>query len=450
MGKLKQLWTNVRSSLWFIPFLVLAAMIALAYGAIELDSRQRIDFSERWPRFFAADPEGSRAMLGAIATSMITVAGVVFSITIVALAQASTQYSPRVLRNFMRDRRNQVVLGAFVGIYAYCLVVLRNVTGTNGDSVPSLAVLAGFLLSLLGIVFLIYFIHHIATSIQATEMVAAIAAETTATIRKMYPESPPDEQQETEDNTDPAFDDGAWHKVPALATGYLQQAEVTSMFRLACDRQLVVRMANQVGEFVIKGRPIAWVSECGPPDQRMIEQINACFGIDSFRTIDQDPSFGVRQIVDIALKALSPGINDTGTALTCVDYLSAILCELAPLRLGPHQRLSEGTVRVLVKGVTFSAFLKDAFSPIIENAEGNSAVLMHLLRSLERISEVIPLRSRRRCLEAQLNSIAEIVEKSLKVTHARREVEEQVARVRKCITGELRSAERINAASVTP
>ena len=168
MNKIRQTWGTVRDSLWFMPTLSVLMAVLLAILLIVVDSILGNELWLRWSLVFGAGAEGSRGMLSAIATSMITVAGVAFSITIVALAQTSTQYSSRILRKFMGDRTNQLVLGVFVAIYAYCLIVLRTIrSGDEGGFVPSLAVLMAIVLAFVGIGVLIYFIHHIARSLQA-------------------------------------------------------------------------------------------------------------------------------------------------------------------------------------------------------------------------------------------------------------------------------------------
>jgi uncharacterized membrane protein len=169
------LWTGLRASLWFIPSLIVATAITLALLAVEADAHvNNAELLRSFPRLFGGGAEGSRAMLSTIAGSIMTVAGVSFSITIATLAQASSQYTPRILRNFMSDRANQVVLGVFVGIFAYCLVVLRTIRGSNGVVfVPSIAVLLSVALALVGVAFFIFFIHHTAKSLQASKIRAA-------------------------------------------------------------------------------------------------------------------------------------------------------------------------------------------------------------------------------------------------------------------------------------
>ena len=176
MVQLRTLLIQLRSSLWFLPTLIVLGSGALAIAFIEIDSRVSLKLLTNFPRLFGAGAEGSRGMLTSIAGSMITVAGVTFSITIVALSQASSQYSSRVLRNFMRDRGNQAVLGVFLGIFTYCLLVLRAIRGGDeGGFVPSLSVFGALILALVAIGFLIFFIHHAASSLQASNVIAAAA-----------------------------------------------------------------------------------------------------------------------------------------------------------------------------------------------------------------------------------------------------------------------------------
>ena len=179
MNKLKQLWDNLRSSFWFVPSLILAFSIALAMTLVQVHSTASSQWLARWPRLFGASVKGSREILSTIAGSMMTVVGVTFSMTLVALVLASSQYTSRILRNFMGDRVTQVVLGVFSGIFAYCLIILRTIrSGDEGGFVPSLAVFFAMVLAMSGIGVLIFFIHHIAASIQASSIIATVADET--------------------------------------------------------------------------------------------------------------------------------------------------------------------------------------------------------------------------------------------------------------------------------
>ena len=188
MNKLKQLWSNLRSSFWFMPSLIVVVSIVFAVVLIEADSAGSDRWLARWPRLFGAGAEGARGMMSTIAGSMMTVVGVTFSMILVVLALASSQYTSRILRNFMRSRVTQVVLGIFAGIFTYCLIVLRTIRGGDeGAFVPSLAVFFGFVLALGGVGALMFFIHHIASSIQASSIIASVAQETIAAIDRLFP-----------------------------------------------------------------------------------------------------------------------------------------------------------------------------------------------------------------------------------------------------------------------
>lgn len=235
MGNLKKFLIDLRSSLWFIPSLVVAGSVVLALGLIELDLRVDPALRENYPRLFAADAEGSRAMLSAVAGSMITVAGVVFSVVIVSLSLASTQYTSRVLRHFMRDRANQSVLGVFLGIFAYCIVVLRtfSAAGSGEEFVPSIAVLTGAFLSLVGMGFLILFIHHTAAAVQASEIIASISEETVAAVDNIFPEELPAGQDGSREAEGEVTTEGEWRPVPSSETGYVQTVEIEILLSFA-------------------------------------------------------------------------------------------------------------------------------------------------------------------------------------------------------------------------
>jgi uncharacterized membrane protein len=250
-----------------VPAVIVCAAVTLALALIETDRMLAPNVRDSWPRLFGTGAAGSRGMLSTIAGSMITVAGVIFSITIVSLSLASGQYSSRVLRNFMRDRMNQTVLGVFVGIFAYCLVVLRTIRGGDeGVFVPALSVLVAVALAFVGIAFLIFFVDHIGSSIQASQIVATVAKDTLETVDHLFPENrgePAVEPERAASLTQRQFR-GA---IPARRTGYVQRVDVVALMAFARARQTTVRMERRVGEFVIEDTPLA----SGPsPDLRRL------------------------------------------------------------------------------------------------------------------------------------------------------------------------------------
>lgn len=421
MNRVRMYWEGLRSRMWFIPALIVAGAVVLAVGLIELDmpgSAGRL--AERWPRLFGSGAEGSRGLLSAIASSMITVAGVCFSITVVALTLASSQYTSRILRNFMRDRANQVVLGVFVGVFAYCLVVLRTIRGGDeGAFIPGLAVLVAVLLAFVAIGFLIFFIHHVAASLQATNIIEAVTAETLLAVERLFP-APIGEAAVMPAGEEPpaALAPLTWETIPALKTGYIQAIDADALFDLAREQSMIVRMEKGIGEFVIEACPLASVSGT-PPDEDTVRKLNAAYAVGRHRTVDQDAGYGIRQIVDVALKALSPGINDTTTAINCIDYLGAILVKLATRKIASPYRSEAGQLRLITLGPTFQSLLADAFVQIRQNAEGNAAVLGRLLQVLATVMARTSDEQRANALRQQADLVLESVDRSIPSAHDR-------------------------------
>ncbi len=366
---------------------------------------------EQWPRLFGSGAEGARGLLTVVASSMITIAGVVFSITLVALSLASSQYTSRVLGNFLGDSVTQSVLGAFVGIFAYCLVVLRTIRGGDEDQfVPSIAVLVGLLLGLVGIGVLIYFIHHISTSIQASHILAAATAETVRAVDHLFPEGAGEEGAE---EVPAAIDaERAWHLVTADRTGYVQSLDTKSLLAFASERETVVRMERRVGQFVIAGEPLAAVLKQAPSEDD-VRQLRGMYAVGIQRTIEQDAAFGVRQIVDVALKALSPGVNDTTTAVMCLDHLTAILARLTNRRVESCFRSQDGVLRLLTRGPSYADLVGEAFDQIRQNAGGNVAVLEGLFGAIALLAGRTKSARRREVLLEHAHAVAHLSERSL-------------------------------------
>ncbi len=430
VNPLKTLWVSIRSSLWFVPTIIVAVSILLAVGLVEADKHLELKWAERFPLLFGAGADGSRGMLSTIAGSMITVAGITFSLTIAALVTASGQYTSRILRNFMRDRRNQFVLGCFVGIFTYCLVVLRTIRGTSeGDFIPSLAVFAGLLLAVLGIAVLVFFIHHIATSIQATTIIASITAETLAATDRAFPDDA--EQAPTAEQVQ-AFDANAeakrWRPVGSRARGYVQNIAATELLKLAQEHGVIVRLDVRPGDFATEMSSLMSISEKTAVEEQALAKFLDSISINRFRTIDQEPGFGIRQLVDIALKALSPGINDTTTAVMCIDHLAAALAHVAARAMPMNLKAEDGQVRLIMPGTSFADMLDMAFDQIRNNAARNVAVMAHMLRAIATIASRTVDVGRRESLRHHLALVSDLARRTIDTDHDRDKVE--VERVR--------------------
>ena len=430
MNSFKQLWSNLRSSFWFMPSMIVVASIALAAVLIEADSAVDDRWLAQWPRLLGAGADGARGMMSTIAGSMMTVVGVTFSIVLMVLALASSQYTSRILRNFIRSRVTQVVLGIFAGNFTYCLIVLRTIrSGDEGAFVPNLAVSFGFVLALFGVGALIFFIHHIASSIGASSIIASVADETIAAVDRLFPVSlgqgPGDDDDDEQPLRPPS--ERKWRAVMAGESGYIQSVNSTALVRLARDRNTIVWMDHGIGEFVVQNTTLALLALEEPPDQETIDDLQATFSISRHRMVDQDAAFGIRQIVDIALKALSPGINDTTTAVICVDYLTAILARIAPRQIPSSRRYEEGELRVIAKGPNFESLLAESYDQIRNNAQGNVAIMSRMLGALQTLASLTSSPHRRRVIGDQVQWIAELAERSIESVHNRERIGTKLA-----------------------
>ncbi|WP_400190861.1 DUF2254 domain-containing protein [Hymenobacter sp. B81] len=435
MNRFRALWQNLNASLWFVPTLMVAGAILLAFGLVLLDARVPHDWLPDYPLLFGAGADGARGMLTAIAGSMVTVAGLIFSLTLSTLAQVSSQYTPRVLRNFMRDRANQLVLGFFVSIFVYCLIVLRTIRGGDeGRFIPSLAVGMGLVLALVSIGVLIFFIHHMASSIQAANIVRNATEETEAAIRRLFPDRL-GQPADAADARELLRQAGqlSWQPVPARATGYVQSVDEAGLLALARTLPGVVRMEHGIGGFVARGAALVSVARYGPGAARvtdeLIRQANSLFSLGSQRTIEQDAGFGLRQIVDIALKALSPGVNDTTTAIIGVDHLGALLAQLADRHLAGPLRADADQVRVVAVRPSFEQFVATAFDQVRSSAAGNAAVYLRLLTALATIAQRTQDPPRLLALRQQAELVAEAAERTLATEYERAQVRERLGKL---------------------
>ncbi len=429
--KLEQFWTSLRASLWLIPGAMIIIFIALALVLIEVDSNTKIQWLENYPRLFGMGADGSRGMLSAIAGSMLTVATLAFSLTLSAVTQASGQFTPRIFPNFIRDRANQFVLGYFVSVFAYCLLVLRTIRGVDEIKfVPSLAVIVGLLLALGGIVALVFFFHHIADSLQITKIIDNIAEETKKSIERLFPEQLGEAASvEEKKETRQAVEAKIWVKIPALRTGYIQNVDADGLLEFAAENKILLRMRRGVGQFAGRGATLAEIA----PDtettnwetsveKEKIKTINDFFSLDRHRTIEQDVGFGIRQIVDIALKALSPGVNDTTTAVTCIDYLGEITGEIARRKMPVKVRSKDNVPRVIVVALDFESYVETAFDQIRTSGKANQAIFERLLSAIAFVAECATDEYRRAVLRRQIYLITEYAEQTLETDYEKEKV----------------------------
>lgn len=407
--RFRQVLQQLLDSLWFVPGLMVIASVVMAVGIIEFDANTSWNGTKRFPLLFGVGADGSRAMLTAIAGSMLTVAALTFSLTLAAITQASSQYSPRVLRNFMGDRVNQIVMGYFVAVFTYCLIVLGTIRGGDeGKFVPGTAVLVGLFMALGGVVALILFIHHIAQSLQTGTIVQRIHHESIEAIDNLFPDrfgDAIDDPQQLKAALAYTRELTGWHPVASTQTGYLQRINTDGLLAWAKKNRVVLKVEKDMGSFVgVKTVLFSVRSGMERPDPDEADWPNDLMNyvsVGSNRNIGQDVAYGIQQLVDISLKALSPGINDTTTAIMAIDYLGAICAQLA-CRDFPARLRSDGKqLRILVMSADFETYVRLAFTLVRINAKGNHAIFRRLLRALALVGDNVIRDERRAVLHEQ-------------------------------------------------
>ena len=366
--------------------------VVLAIATVELDRAATAGWLQRLSWIYSGGAEGASLLLGTVAGSMIAIAGTVFSMTLVALSLASSQLGPRLLRNFMRDTANQVVLGTFVATFVYCLLVLRTVRRADEAAfVPHLSASVGILLAMVSIGVLIYFIHHVSVSIQADEVVARVSRELHDGIDRLFPghlsKSASQVSNAPGEAVLPAAFANEARSVGAVQDGYLQRIDADALMDLAVREDLLLRLERRPGHYLVEGRALVRVWPGDRLTESLVGRINAAFVSGNQRTGAQDVEFSFQQLVEIAVRALSPGINYPFTAIVCVDRLASGLCRLARRDMPSAQRFDRhGNLRLVAPGPTFVGIVDVAFNQIRQSARSNPAVAIRLLDAIRQIA----------------------------------------------------------------
>jgi uncharacterized membrane protein len=387
-AKMQSLWESIHTSFWFLPALLTAVAIALAIGIVQLDRSISWNVRTVGEFLYPGGGQGARLVLSTIAGSTITVAGVTFSITIAALTMAGAQFGPRLLRNFLADKGNQMVLGTFVGTFIYCLLVMRTVRSEDsGEFVPRIAVTVGTALALASFIVLIYFFHHASSSIQAEQVVDTIFRELMEEIDSAFPLER--SAQEEPPTPEPPRVDSDEHTVvvTANASGYVRAVDVDGLLSLATDRDLRIQLKHRAGDFVFEGTPLAAVEGAGRAEESVHERVREAFLLGKYRSLKQDVEFAIQQLVDMALRALSPSLNDPYTAVNCIDRLGGAICHLNARPGASPYRYDEGqTLRLILAVPTYEGILDAAFTQIRQNLQRSLGASIRLLEALQAIA----------------------------------------------------------------
>jgi len=334
-----------------------------------------------------SDPQVAQVILGGIAASVMTVVSIVFAILLMTLTLASMQFSPRIIVSFSRDHVTQWTLGIFLGTFMYCVAALPAAHTYPKPFEPVLSVVGAMFLALTCVAWLLFFIHHISQAISVNHIVDRIASETEAMILEMMPNPAPPQQRK---NEQPPHGGESETIIPSPASGYIRFIAAGRLLAMAKNHHLSVRVLRRVGHFVPAGVGLLAVSKAHRLTPQLIDELGSAFDIGPSRTLQQDVEFGILQIVDIALKAISPAVNDPSTAITCVDQLSRILICFAG-REQPELGLYDppGVLRVMIPSLNLERLVESAFEQIRSYSKSDVAVSLRLLRALGDIGETV-------------------------------------------------------------
>lgn len=384
--KLIAVWQALRSSYWFIPTLMAMGASAIAYALVSINDIIPPEAVSKLRWLYAGGPEGARSVLSTIAGSIVTVAGTTFSVTIAALALTSSQFGPRLLRTFRRDTGNQIVLGVFLSTFLYCVLILRTIRGTDdGIYVPHFAVSFGVLLAIISLVVLIYFIHHSAASIQVSNLMSLVSEDLMATVKRNL--------RPIEDDPGARLDEpkdvpGEETILKAKKAGYLLRVDYDALVRSAADKKCVVTVHLRPGNLCLSELRLATVHSASTLDEDDAKDFLGHFYIGSERTPEQDPEHGFQQLAEVGVRALSPGINDPFTAMSCLDQLTEGMAEVACRRIPSRFLFDEhGQLRVVAVSFTYEELVVAGFQHIRKAARANREVLAHLSRRLQVLVE---------------------------------------------------------------
>ena len=381
---LQGLLPRLRASYWFVPLLVTLAGVGLAFGLLAVDAGYEFNPPSAFWLVYPTSPEGARELLSAVIGSMITAISVTFSITIVALTVAAQHFGPRVLNNFIRHTSAQVVLGTFIATFVYAVLVLGSISGSGEDAdIPQLAVIGAVALVILSVGALIFYVHHVSTALQVGEIAAEIATDLTGSLADR------DEDEAPAGPVDLPEPPGDAAGVPSVRAGYVQRIDHEALVALARERDAVIWIRREPGKFSLTGAPLVLVHPPSARDEPFVAAVLEAFAIGQDRSHVQDVEFSVKQLVEVALRALSPGVNEPFTALTCIDRLSEGLACAAVAPAPPASwRDADGRARVFMQPQPFTMLLRAAFDPIRMFAGRNPAVHARLLDSIGELSYV--------------------------------------------------------------
>ena len=434
MERLKYLWEELNASFWFIPILMLLITIGSAIGLIYLDSQIMYSPEGILKYLLPASVDSARNILGIIAGAMIGVAGTVFSITLVVLTLASSQLGSRLVRNFMYDKLNQIVLGTYVSSFVYCLIILSSIKeNTNFHFVPAFSVLAALASAVAGIILLIIFIHHVSMSIQSDKVISDISDAMSKSIRKLFPEEIGYEEEKPTPDMNVLQKQYAYKQdVKCSRSGYLQSVDGDGLLGIAQENDCIIILHHRPGDYLVHNMILCQFlcnEECS---KEVHEKIQDDFIIGKVRTPLQDAEFSIHQMVEVASRALSPGVNDPYTAIACIDNLASVMCYLTGAEFpSPYRYDSQDKLRVIADNHTFSGMLNAAFNQIRQYGEGSPSVMIRLMEVMKTISTFAKNKNQQELIAQHAEMIMKAAERTFHEPHDLNDLKERFKSLKK-------------------
>jgi uncharacterized membrane protein len=409
---LAQTVSRLRSGYLFLPLAMSLAGALVALGMGWLDRLAGKPDAGDWADFFLTDAAGARTILSGIAASAITVAGVIFSITMVVLASVSSQFGPRLLPNFVKQESTKFVMGGFIGTFIYCMVALAAISTREGHRhVPQFSTLGGLILGIFSFLLLIFFIHRVALFIQAPRVIDDVACRLLDSMTHLFPEDAGKPQKcviSAHGSWQPSDPSLQPHEISVAKDGYLQAMDTTTLLAIAVKNDLIIRIHRRPGHFIIARDPIIKVWSKGPLPKKISAQIRRQLFLGPERTDTQDAEFAVEQLVEVAVRALSPGINDPFTAINCIDRLGGALAFLSTREMPSALRYDdEGHLRLVGEPHTYRGIIDAAFNQLRQHARHEEAVAIRLMDLMAQLAQRPLPREFRQALEKHMRLLDE-------------------------------------------
>jgi uncharacterized membrane protein len=410
MDRIRNFIAHVRSQLWLVPSLVVLAAAALAWALLRYGhTLVPPDATGNW-WLYSGQAGTARDLLASLLSGMMTMTSLVVSITFVILTLAANQLGPRLIGIFKRDRQIQGVIGLFIGTIVYVVLIMRKLDDTLGsEGVPHLAITTATVLTILCLLALLFYLHKVATLIIADTVVETVARELRGTFRNILPDGEEDDgNDETEETPQP--DDRAARPWPIALQkpGYLQVVDYDRLVALACERNLRIEVAVRAGHHLLRGGAHVIVHAAQEPDDQTADAIRKAFAIGAMRTPAQDPEQGIRELVEIATRALSPGTNDPFTAFAVIDRLGTAFEDV--FERAEQRRVFRdkgGVVRLRAVRADVGGLLDAAVHPIRQAGQGHPGLLIQLADMIRKLAPAMRTAPQHRALAAELDRIAE-------------------------------------------